>query len=212
MNVKDQLVAHGSVTRGRIGVNIQDVDQALAHSFGLPKTQGALVSKVEPGSPAEKAGLKAGDVILGVNGQELTQLSDLPARIAAAKPGSTVQLQVWRERAKKDMTVGVEKLQEQKVAAASNGGANAGKLGLALRELTPQERSQLKADGGLMVENAQGAAARAGIQAGDVILAVGDTPVKSVQQLRELTDKAGKTVALLVQRNDARTYVPVPVS
>ena len=111
------------------------------------------------------------------------------------------------------MQVTVAKLEEEKLAAASNesNAANAGKLGLAVRELTQQERSQLQSEGGLLVENAQGAAARAGIQPGDVILAVGDTPVKSVEQLRTLTEKSGKTVALLVQRNEVRTYIPVPV-
>jgi serine protease Do len=212
MNVKDQLVAHGSVTRGRIGVNIQEVDQALANSFGLPKPRGALVSRVEPGSPAEKAGIRTGDVILGVNGKELDQLSELPAAIAAIRPGTSVKLQVWRDRASRDIAVTVGELREDKVAlGAPDAKPDPTKLGLALRELTPQERDQIKADGGLIVEDVQGAAARAGIQRGDVILAVGDTPVKSVEQLEKLTEKSGKTVALLIQRNDVRTYVPVQV-
>jgi serine protease Do len=214
MNVRDQLLAHGTVTRGRIGVNIQDVDQALANSFGLTKPQGALVSRVEPGSPAAKAGLKSGDVILAVNGEQITQLSELPAKIAATQPGKNVELQVWRDRKPQKIQVTVAKLEEDKVAAAPNEqgpASNAGKLGLAVRELTPQEKSQMQAEGGLLVENAQGAAARAGIQAGDVILAVGDTPVKSVEELRNLTEKSGKTVALLVQRNEVRTYIPVPI-
>jgi len=212
MGVKDQLVAHGSVTRGRICVNIQEVDQALANSFGLPKPRGALVSRVEPGSPAEKAGIKAGDVILGVNGKELDHLSELPATIAAIRPGTPVKLQVWRERASRDITVTVDQLREDKIALGTpDGPSDSAKLGLALRELTPQERKQIKVDAGLVVENAQGAAAKAGIQRGDVILAVGDTPVKSVEQLRKLTEKSGKTVALLIQRNDMRTYVPVQV-
>ncbi len=210
MNVKDQLIAEGSVTRGRIGVNIQEVDQALANSFGLPRPQGALVSRVEPGSPAEKAGIKAGDVILGVNGKQLDQLSALPATIAAVKPGTSVDLQVWRDRASRDIAVTVEKLQEDRVAAAPpDGKPDTGRLGLALRELTPQERRQISSEGGLIVEDAQGPAARAGIQRGDVVLAVGDTPVTSVDQLRRLTEKSGKTVALLIQRNDMRTYVPI---
>jgi serine protease Do len=194
-------------------VNIQDVDQALANSFGLTKPQGALVSRVEPGSPAAEAGLKSGDVILAVNGDAITQLSELPAKIAATRPGSNVELQVWRDRKEQNVQVTVGKLEEEKLAAATTeqGAANAGKLGLAVRELTQQERSQLQAEGGLLVESAQGAAARAGIQPGDVILAVGDTPVKSVDQLRALTEKSGKTVALLVQRNEVRTYIPIPV-
>ncbi|MGH8630368.1 MAG: DegQ family serine endoprotease [Burkholderiales bacterium] len=212
MNVKDQLIAHGSVTRGRIGVNIQEIDQALANSFGLSKPRGALVSRVEPESPAEKAGIKAGDVILGVNGKDLDHLSELPATIAAIRPGTSVKLQVWRDRASRDIAVTVDQLREDKIAAAAPGGSpDSAKLGLALRELTPQEREQIQADGGLVVEDAQGAAAKAGIQRGDVILAVGDTPVTSVDQLRKLTEKSGKTVALLIQRNDVRTYVPIQV-
>jgi serine protease Do len=212
MNVKDQLVAHGSVTRGRIGVNIQEIDQALANSFGLSKPQGALVSRVEPGSPAEKAGIRAGDVILGVNGQQLQQLSELPATIAEIKPGTSIQLQVWRDRASRDIAVTVEKLHEDKVAAEDDDGKpESGKLGLALRELTEQERAALDTDGGLVVESVEGVAAKAGIERGDVILAVGDTPVRSVEQLRKLTDKSGKTFALLIQRKDIRTYIPVPV-
>lgn len=211
MNVKDQLVAEGSVTRGRIGVNIQEVDQALANSFGLPRPQGALVSRVEPGSPAEKAGIRAGDVILGVNGKQLDQFSELPASIAAIRPGTAIKLQIWRERASRDIAVTVGKLQEDKVAASPEGRTDSDKLGLALRELTPQEREQLQSEGGLVVEGASGPAAKAGIQRGDVILAVGDTPVKSVEQLRQLTEKSGKTVALLIQRNDRRTYVPVQI-
>jgi len=212
MNVKDQLVAEGSVTRGRIGVNIQEVDQALANSFGLPKPQGALVSRVEPDSPAEKAGIRAGDVILGVNGKQLDQFSELPATIAAIRPGTPVKLQIWRDRANRDIAVTVGKLQEDKVAStAPESRSDSDRLGLALRELTPQERAQVQSEGGLVVEGASGPAAKAGIQRGDVILAVGDTPVKSVEQLRQLTEKSGKTVALLIQRNDRRTYVPVQV-
>jgi serine protease Do len=212
MDVKDQLVAEGAVTRGRIGVNIQEVDQSLANSFGLPRPQGALVSRIEPGSPAEKAGLRAGDVILGVNGKTLDQFSELPATIAAIKPGATAKLQIWRDRASRDVAVTIGKLQEDKVAAVSSDKrTDSDKLGLALRELTPQEREKMRAEGALVVEEASGPAAKAGIRRGDVILAVGDTPVKSVDELRKLAEKSGKTVALLIQRNDRRTYVPVQV-
>ncbi|HWQ37578.1 MAG TPA: DegQ family serine endoprotease [Burkholderiales bacterium] len=214
MDVKDQLVKYGSVTRGRIGVNIQAVDQALANSFGLPKPQGALVSRVEPGSPAARAGLREGDVILGINGKEISHLSELPARIAATRPGTTIELQIWRDRARRDVTVTVGKLEEAAVARADDDATDAatGKLGLAVRELTPEERSRLQSEGGLMVEEVRGAAAKAGIRPGDVILAVGNTPVKSVEELRKLTAKpSGKSIALLIQRNQSRTYVPVQI-
>jgi len=215
VQVKDDLVQNGKVTRGRIGVQIQDVNQALANSFGLPKPQGALISGVEPGSPAEKAGLKSGDVVLGVNGKEINQLSELSGAIAATKPGNNARLQVWRDGKSRDVDVKVAELVEpQKIATNSNSAGDSqtsAKLGLTVRELNPEERAQLKTEGGLVVQNASGAAARAGIQAGDVILAFNDTPLKSVEQLKSLMKKTDKTVALLIQRDANRMYVPVQV-
>ena len=212
MNIKDQLVQNGKVTRGRIGVQIQAVNQALAKSFGLSKTQGALVSVVEPGSPADKAGLKSGDVLLGVNGKEIDQLSDLTTAIAGIKPGTSARLQVWRNGSRQDINVTVGELTEQKVATLGpSEPGSAASLGLTLRELAPEERAKLKTEGGLVVQNTSGAGARAGIQAGDVILALNETPVTSIEQLKELVKKSAKTVALLVQRNESRIYVPVPL-
>ena len=215
LQVKDDLVQYGKVTRGRIGVQIQDVNQALANSFGLPKPQGALISSVEPGSPAEKAGLKSGDVVLGVNGKPVNQLSELSGAIAATKPGNNAHLQIWREGKSRDVDVKVAELLEQKTAAANSGKASPGetsaKLGLTLRELAPEERAQLKTEGGLVVQNASGAAARAGIQPGDVILALNDTPIKSMEQLKSLVQKSDKTVALLIQRETNRMYVPLQI-
>jgi len=212
MNIKDQLAQNGKVTRGRIGVQIQEVNQALANSFGLPKPQGALVSAVEPGSPAEKAGVKSGDVVLSVNGKEIDNISELPSAIAAIKPGTSAKLQVWRNGNRQDLSVVVAELTEQKVAAvAASEPGTATSLGLTVRELAPEERAKLNTDGGLVVQNTSGAGARAGIQAGDVILALNETPVKSVEQLKQLVKKSSKSVALLVQRGEARIYVPVPI-
>ena len=215
MKIKDELVQNGKVTRGRIGVQIQEVNQALANSFGLPKTQGALIAGVEPGSPADKAGLKSGDVVLGVNGKEVTQLGQLSGEIAGMKPGSSAKLDVWRNGSRTAIDVRIGELEEpQNIAAAGQGAeGHTPKLGLTVRELGPEERAQLKTDAGLVVQNVSGAAARAGIQPGDVILALNDTPLKTIDQLKSLVQKTekSKTVALLVQRDEARIYVPLQV-
>jgi serine protease Do len=123
-----------------------------------------------------------------------------------------VQLDVWRNGARQNIDVTVGELEEQKIAAQDAGeSGNSARLGLTVRELAPEERAQLRTEAGLLVQNASGAAARAGIQPGDVILALNDTPVKSVEQLKALVTKADKSVALLVQREDTRRYVPVPL-
>jgi serine protease Do len=210
MNVKDQLVATGTVTRGRIGVQIQEVDQSLAQSFGLPNSKGALVSKVEPNGPADKAGIRTGDVILKVDGEPITQMTILPSVIAAKKPGSNVTIGVWRGGKEQEIDIVVGSFKDDTVAQATpETKAEAGKLGLAVRELTPEEEQMLNGEQGLFVERAEGPAAAAGLRRGDVILAVGSTPVTSVEQLLELSKETGKTVALLVQRDNQRTYVPL---
>jgi serine protease Do len=201
MNVKDQLQKHGKVTRGRIGVAVQNVNQSLAQSFGLKKTEGALVSSVEDNSPAAKGGIRAGDVILGWNGAPVDESSALPGLVADTAPGQTAKVRVWRDGKEQmlNVTVGTVPSENGKVASAESPASNSGKLGLAVHA----------SDEGLVVQDASGPAAAAGVQQGDVILAVNNQPVKSVQQLRGLIDKAGKHVALLVQRDDAKVYVPI---
>jgi serine protease Do len=203
-NVKEQLVKHGRVERGRIGVAIQEVTQSLAQSFGLERPRGALVAQVENDSPAAKGGIKPGDVLLGVNGKTIERSAELPPLVAAVKPGSKASFEVWRDGSKRALDVTVGALEPEKVAAAGpqgEGDAPTGKLGLALR---PSED-------GLVVENATGAAARAGIRAGDVVTAVNGRPVKSVEELRTAAEKAKGTVALLVRRGDASIFVPIDV-
>jgi len=202
-NVKTQLVQHGKVERGRIGVSIQEVSQSLAQSFGLDRPRGALVAQVEDGSPAAKAGLKPGDVLLSVNGRPIDRSAEVPPLVAAVKPGSKATLEVWRDGSSRKLDVTVGALKGDQVAAAPRGEASAdtGKLGLAVRP----------SDEGLVVENATGAAARAGIRAGDVVTAVNGKPVKSVNDLRAAAEKAKGTVALLVRRGDASIFVPVEV-
>jgi serine protease Do len=209
MQIRDELMAHGKVTRGRLGVQIQDINQSLAQSFGMPKVQGALISTVEADSPAAKAGLKSGDVVLAVNGKEISRLSELPAAIAAIKPGTQARLEIWRDGSKQIVSVRIGELSEQVAASGEARPVDDTKLGLALRELSPEEKSRLDIDSGLIVESASGPAAKAGIQRGDVILALNRETIKSVDQLKSLVKKTDKTIALLIQRNDMRMYVPV---
>jgi len=207
--VEQQLVAHGKVERGRIGVAIQEVTQGLAQSFGLDKPEGALVASVEKNGPAAKAGVQPGDVILTVNGQKVDNSNQLPPMVANVKPGSKATFEIWRNGTKKQLEVVVGELKGEQVASAREGAAEQGRLGLAVRALTKDEREQAQINGGLLVEDVTGPAAQAGIQQGDVILSVNGTPVKSVPQLRALIAKSGKHVALLVQREDAKIFVPV---
>jgi len=209
--VKDELLAHGKVERGRIGVGIQDVNASLAQSFGLEKPEGALVSQVEPGGPADKAGVKPGDVILSYNGKALAGSNELPGLVANTKPGTKSTLEVWRNGRKQSLALAVGELKGQQTAKAESSGGEPGKLGLAVRPLTPEERKELDGMQGLVVQQASGPAARAGIRQGDVITAVNGTPVKSVDDLRRAADKAKGTVALLVKRGEASIFVPIEI-
>jgi serine protease Do len=209
LKVQEQLLQNGHVTRGRLGVGIQDVNQALAESFGLKKPAGALVGSVEKDGPAAKAGLMPGDVIVRYNDTEVTTSSQLPVLVSNTAPGVVARLDVVRKGETKRIVVTVGELKNDKLAVAESAGEAHGRLGVAVRPLSPEEQKQVGVSGGLVVENATGAAATAGIQAGDVILSVNNTPVKNVAQLKELIAKAGKRVALLVQREDAKMYVPV---
>ena len=206
--VKDQLQQYGKVSRGRLGVTIQEVNQQLADSFGLKGPRGALVNSVEENSPAAKAGIASGDVILKFNGKEISSSSELPALVADVKPGSSATLEVWRNGSAKNFTVTVGEFKESKVASSDSPNQEHGRLGLALRPLNPQERQQLGSKG-LLVEEVSGPAARAGIQPGDLVLSLNGTAVSSVEQLRTLLAKSGKNVALLVQRNETKIFIPV---
>jgi serine protease Do len=208
LKVQDQLLQHGRVTRGRLGVGIQDVNQALADSFGLKKPAGALVSSVENDSPAARAGLQAGDVIVRYNGIEVATSVQLPALVSNTAPGGVARLDIVRKGENRQLEVTIGELKSEKVAVADSAVAERGRLGVAVRPLSPEEKRQVGA-GGLVVENATGAAATAGIQPGDVILSVNNTPVSNVEQLKQLIAKAGKRIAILVQREDAKMYVPV---
>jgi serine protease Do len=210
--VERDLVAHGKVSRGRLGIGIQTVDQALAKSFGLEETSGVIVNGVEPGGPAEKAGLKLGDIILKFAGKEVGRPNDLPTLVAETKPGTRAELEVWRKERRTTIPVTVGELPDDNIASAKKPAAatqNGDPAGLAVRPLTPEERGELKTEGGLMVENAEGPAARAGIQAGDVIVRVNEQSVENIDELRRAISRSREVVALLVQRDNKRVYVAV---
>ncbi|MCL4686933.1 MAG: DegQ family serine endoprotease [Burkholderiales bacterium] len=209
LKVKDELVAHGKVTRGRLGVTIQEVNAALAESFGLDRPRGALVASVEKGSPAERAGIEPGDVITAMEGKAIERSSDLPVLVAETPPGRKAELEVWRKGAGRKLAVTVGERQGEKVAAAEGDGAPSGRLGLAVRPLTREERREAGAKDGLVVEDVGGPAGKAGIQQGDILLALNGHAVTSPEQLRELVAKGGKHVAILVERDGNRLFVPV---
>ena len=209
MNIERQIVTTGKVQRGRLGVSIQEVNQALAESFGLKETAGALVGQVEKDSPAAKAGLETGDIILGVNGKEIRSSGELPAIVATIPPGDTAKLQVWRKGSTRDIDVKVGSFSDEKVASSESKSAEQGRLGVSVRELTPEEARQAGVKGGIVIQDASGAAARAGLQAGDVVLSINGEPVSKPEQMRALVAKAGKRVAVLIQRGEARIFVPV---
>jgi serine protease Do len=212
MNVSKQLQAHGHVTRGKLGVGIQDVDQALAESFGLDVPRGALVASVEKGGPAAKAGLQEGDVILGFDGQPIDSAGQLPSAVAATDPGKAVSLQVWRDRATREVKVKLGQTTDDSAVAANDDGTSAGRLGMMVRPLTADEKQQAELNDGLVVEGVDGAAAEAGVRPGDIVIAANGTPVKSVEQLRSVVSGSKSHVALLVQRGDARLFMPVELS
>ena len=211
MQVSNQLQTTGHVTRGKIGVVIQPVTQGLADSFGLPQPQGALVSSVEKGGPAEKAGVEPGDVILKLNDQALKDSNELPALVAGITPGTAVNLEIWRNHASRQVSVTLGALEDKRTALKTGTHEQGGKLGLAVRPLSPEEQRQGNIKGGLVVERANGPAAEAGIQPGDVVLAANGAPVANAEELKNAVEKSKGHIALLIQRGDTRLFVPVRV-
>jgi serine protease Do len=213
-DVREQLVKTGHVVRGRIGVGVQDMNAQLAQSFGLDRPRGALVSAVEADSPAANAGVKAGDVILSVNGHDIDRVGGLPTEIAKMKPGSKADLLVWRDGKERTIGVRVAEMPQKEQARAADRQDKADeteRLGLAVRPLTPEERKQVETDGSLVVEEVSGAAALAGVQPGDIILGVNGKPIQSVQQLRGAVKEKQSTVALLIERGNAQIFIPIRV-
>ncbi len=214
-NVREQLISYGKVTRSRIGVSIQDVNAQLADSFGLDRPRGALVGMVESDGPGEKAGIKAGDVILKVDGKEIETSAQVPSIVANTKPGKEIAIEVWRDGSLKRLAARPVELQEDGAKVAFNGkdaGDTQNKLGLAVRPLGADEKRQADTEGSLLVEDVTGPAAEAGVQPGDIILGVNGARVKSVKELRDATQKGSKVVALLIERENQQIFVPIQLS
>ncbi len=215
MRVSRQIEATGQARHARLGVVVQDVTQALADSFGLPRPDGALVSQVAPDSPAARAGLKAGDVILRIDGEPTVQAGALSVRIAQATPGDRIQLSVWRGQQSQDLTVTLGQAEPDDASsrqAAAEDDASGARLGLALRPLSREERAEARIAHGLVVQGSQGAAARAGLARGDVVMAINGQPVDSVDTLRRVLAAKPKRVALLVWRDGQQMFVPVSLT
>jgi serine protease Do len=213
MEVVGQLKAGGKVSRGWLGVVIQEVTADLADSFGLDRPRGALVSQVQEDSPASRAGLRASDVILTFNGKPVESSGDLPRMVGMAKPGANITLQVWRRGKAQDLLVVLGELPGEEQAAGKSGKTYS-RGGLALSELTADQRRELGIDHGLLVEEVTGDAARAGIRVGDVILAVNNGKIASVEAFRKAmaTVPKGKSAAILVRRGEGSLYIPLKIS
>ncbi len=221
MEIQGQLRANGKVSRGRIGVVIQEVTKDLAESFGIGKPQGALVASVEKGGPAEKAGIEEGDIILKFDGKAVSQSGDLPRIVGGTRPGSKVSMQVWRKGAAKEISVTVGEMPDEKGSARSakrgkpGEPAPANKLGLVLSELTAEQRKELKLSGGLLVEEVRNGGSRGDLRPGDIILAMiqrgTQTELKTVEQFNGLVAKAekGTNITLLVRRGESQTFITI---
>jgi serine protease Do len=218
IDVSNQLKASGKITRGWLGVAIQELTKELAESFGMKNNNGALIANVEKNGPADKGGLEAGDVITKFDGKAITSSSDLPRAVGATKPGKVVPVEIVRKGAVKTLNVGVGEMpndpNEAAPAAKPVPKAESNKIGLTLKELTPAQKKKLNGKNGLLVVESTGAAAQAGIRRGDVILGLNNSETQSVETFNKQINNvaAGKTVAVLVQRGESTLYVPIKIA
>jgi serine protease Do len=218
VRVADQLRSSGRVIRGRIGVSIAPVTKEVAEAIGLGAARGALVQGVETGLPAEKAGVEPGDIILKVDGKTVEKSADLPRLIGGTKPGSKSQLQLFRRGQTKDVTVTVAEFEADRPRRIAQGNAEAAPapaaktaIGLAVADLTEAQKKDLKLRGGVRVESVEGAAARAGLREGDVILAIDNTEVVDAKQFNQQVSKLekNKVISVMVRRGEWTNYLVI---
>ena len=217
MRVADQLKKTGRVTRGRLGVQISEVTRDVAESLGLGKARGAEVSMVEAGGPAEKGGIKVGDIILKFNGQPIETTRDLPRLVGATKVGARASVTVWRRGQQIEVPVTIVALEDDKAVAAKpqqskpSPGAAPNALGLHVSNLSAEQRRSLRLDGGVVVDASEGRAATAGVREGDLILQMNNVEIKDAAQFNALAGKLDpkKSVAVLVRRENVTQYLVI---
>ena len=220
MEIQSQLRSNGKVSRGRLGVVIQEVSRELADSLGLTKPMGAVVNAVEKGGPADKAGLEPGDVILKFDGRAINASADLPRIVGTTRPGTRSVVQVWRKGGTRDIPVVVGEMQEDKSGQRSAKAVRppeqaANRLGLVLSELSAEQKREMKLAAGLVVDEIRSGAPRSDLRPGDVLLAViskgATTELKSVEQFNKLLAQfeKGSNVTLLIRRGDLQTFITI---
>ena len=213
MRVGEQLKKTGKVVRGRIGVQIGEVSKEVAESLGLPNAKGAQVSMVEPGGPADKAGVKPGDIILKFNGTPIERSSDLPRLVGGSAVNGKASITVWRKGAQQELPVTVAELEAEKTASKATNkqpeAQTSNALGLKVSDVPAAKKQELKIDAGVLVDDADGVAALAGLQPGDVILQLNNVAVRDAKQFNALVAKLDpkKTSAVLVRRGETTQFV-----
>jgi serine protease Do len=211
-HIEQVILAKGEVRHARLGVRVQDVSQMLAEAFKLDKPAGALVAEVDVGSAAERAGIESGDVVLAVNGKGVDVSGDLPATLALAQPGDQLDLDVWHQGERRVLHARLDDAMTnggKKDAAIAPNAKASGRLGLALRPLQPEEKLESGISAGLRIESVSETTRRAGVQPGDVLLAIDGKPVLNLAQVDTLVGRSDRAVALLVQRGGMKLYVPL---
>ena len=207
----------GRVKRGRIGVVIQEVTAELAESFGLDRPRGALVSRVEKGAAASMAGIATSDIILTFDGTEVETSNDLPRIVGQTRPGKTVEVEVWRNKKSKTLTLTVGEIPPDNTAQAQTNSPKAStsnvieQLGLAVSDIDLSKLRELELESGVLIDRVAGAGEQAGLRTGDIVLALNNDDVTSVAQFKKLMEsyENARSVALLIQRGAGSLYVPI---